>query len=61
MNKLKELRKGRNLTQKELAKLLGVDRSTIAQWERGENMPRTKMLIQIAKVFKCKVDTLLCV
>ncbi len=61
MNKLKELRKDRNLTQAELAKLLDVDRSTIAQWERGENMPRTKTLIRLAKVFKCKVDALLCV
>lgn len=60
MNKLRELRKGRNLTQEELAKILGVDRSTIAQWERGENMPRAKTLIQLAKVFKCKVDVLLC-
>ena len=61
MNKLKELRKEKNLTQAELEKLLDVDRSTIAQWERGENMPRAKMLIRIAKLFKCKVDVLLCV
>jgi transcriptional regulator with XRE-family HTH domain len=61
MNKLKELRKDKNLTQAELAKLLDVDRSTIAQWERGENMPRAKMLIRLAKIFKCKVDALLCV
>ena len=60
MNKLKELRKGKNLTQAELAKLLDVNRSTVAQWERGENMPRAKMLIEIAKIFKCKVDVLLC-
>ena len=61
MSKLRSLRQARNLTQAELAKLLDVDRSTVAQWERGANMPRAEMLIKLAKVFKCKVDTLLCV
>ena len=60
MIKLKELRKARNLTQAELAKLLDVDRTTVAQWENGVNMPRAKMLIKLAKIFKCKVDALLC-
>ncbi|WP_295155277.1 helix-turn-helix transcriptional regulator [Selenomonas sp. AE3005] len=60
MLKLKELRKARNLTQAELAKLLDVDRTTVAQWENGVNMPRAKMLIKLAKIFKCKVDALLC-
>jgi transcriptional regulator with XRE-family HTH domain len=59
--RIKERRQQLSKTQAELAKLLDVDRSTIAQWERGENMPRAKMLIRLAKIFKCKVDALLCV
>lgn len=59
MEKLKALRKARNLTQDELGKILGIDRSTISQWERGENRPRVDMLVKLARVFKCSVDNLL--
>lgn len=37
MNNLKELREKANLTQESLAKLINVDRSTIAKWETGEH------------------------
>jgi transcriptional regulator with XRE-family HTH domain len=59
MEKLKALRRARNLTQDELGKILGVDRSTVSQWERGENKPRVDVLIKLASVFKCSVDALL--
>lgn len=59
MDKLKALRQARNLTQAELAKLLGVDRTTVTQWECGKSLPRASKLIEIAKILKCDIDSLL--
>jgi transcriptional regulator with XRE-family HTH domain len=33
-------RKARGITQKDFARQLGVDPSTLARWERGERMPK---------------------
>ncbi len=59
MGKIKELRQSKKMTQAELAKLLGIDRTTVTQWEIGKNMPRAKMLLQLADIFECDVDYLL--
>lgn len=59
MGKLKALRQARNLTQAELAKLLGVDRTTVTQWECGKSLPRASKLIELARILKCDVDSLL--
>lgn len=59
MSKIKELREKRKLTQKELGDMLGVDRTTVAKWESGENQPRAGVLLTLASILKCKVDVLL--
>ena len=46
-------------TQLELARKIGVDRSTIAKWETGKSMPRAKMLPKLAECLGCTVDELL--
>lgn len=38
------LRKGGGLTQQELAKIVGVDRTAIAHWEAGRRTPDGKRL-----------------
>lgn len=38
------LRKNADLTQRELAEILGVDRTTIAHWESGRHTPNGKLL-----------------
>ena len=60
MSNLRELRLKRGLTQKELAKLLSVNRTTVTLWELGTNKPRADMLVKIAKVLRCSIDGLLC-
>jgi len=60
MSKIKELREKRKLTQGELANILGVDRSTVAKWEAGINIPRSRTLPALAKILKCKADALIC-
>ena len=59
MNRIRELRQEKQLSQEELARLLGVDRSAVAKWETGTNLPRAEKLIMMAKVFGCSVDELL--
>ena len=57
--RLRELREKRGLTQAELAKRLGVGRTTVTLWERGDNRPRIDMLVDLAKILGVKVDYLL--
>lgn len=59
MEKLKELREKRGLTQEELAKILSVSRSTVTLWELGINKPRADTLVKLAKVLHCTTDDLL--
>lgn len=60
MNKIKEMRTKRGMSQQDLADKLGVGRSTVTLWELGVNKPRADMLIELAKVFNCQVDDFLC-
>lgn len=57
--KLKELREKKGLTQEKLAEQLGVGRTTVTLWERGDNKPRIDMLVSLANILGCKVDYLL--
>ena len=43
-----ELRKEKNLTQKDLAEKLYVSDKTVSKWERGLSMPNVVLLIPIA-------------
>lgn len=58
MNPIKKYRLKAEITQKQLADRLGIDRSTVAAWELGINAPKISNLIRLSKVFKCKLDSL---
>ena len=47
-DKLREYRRVHGLTQEKMAGQLGVDPSTLAAWERGENNPRDKILNKLS-------------
>ena len=55
---LKDLRKNANMTQKELAKELGISKSVISGYEQAARLPSTSMLLKIANVFNVSVDYL---
>lgn len=57
--KLKELRQKRNLSQKELAKILKVSTGTVGNWEVGTREPDSRMLVKIADLFGVSCDYLL--
>ena len=56
--KIKETRKKRGLTQKQLAELLGVKQQNISDWERGERSPSIKNLKKLAEILNCQIDDL---
>jgi transcriptional regulator with XRE-family HTH domain len=49
--RLKTLRKEKNMTQEELAKLLNVHKGTISNWENGYRFPEERILIKLAEIF----------
>lgn len=57
--KLQELRKGRGLTQEELAEALFVSRTAVSKWESGRGYPSIDSLKAIAGYFSVTIDELL--
>lgn len=58
-NKLREVRKGRNMTQAELGMLMGKTGATICDWEKGKAQPDLDELIRLADIFQVTADYLL--
>lgn len=48
--KIKELRKEKRMTQQELARLTGINRITIGNYERGNRVPNIERIKPIAKI-----------
>lgn len=59
MNRLKELRKDKNKSQKEIAELLKVNEKTISRWEKGERPIKTDKAQLLADHFGVSVGYLL--
>lgn len=57
-NRLKQLREEKGLSQSEVAKIIGVGRTTYLKWETGENQP-TRKLDQLSQFFGVSIDYLL--
>ena len=56
---LKKARKEAGLTQKQVADALKLDRSAIAQYERGVSMPQLRNIPKICELLKTTSDKLL--
>lgn len=59
MNRIKDLRKSKNLSQKELADILFVNQTAVSQWEREVTTPTKETLIKLSDFFGVSVDYLL--
>lgn len=57
-NKIKEYRKLKGLTQKELAKAVGMGDTTIANYEKGLRTPKKNTLFKLANAFDISIDDL---
>lgn len=56
---LKEARKLRNLTQKEVARELGFVESCYANWEQGRSEPSIEMLRKLSAILSVGLDELI--
>ena len=56
--RLKDLRKDNNISQKELAKQIGVSSTCIVRWEQGSRIPTLDTASRVAKFFGVSVDYL---
>ena len=56
---LRNARKGKGLSQKELAEKLYLSTQAVSKWERGEALPDIYHVCRIAQVLGVSVDRLL--
>ncbi len=57
--RIRNLREDRDLTQKQMGKILNMSQTGYNQYEIGKNDIPTKILIELAKFYKTSVDYLL--
>lgn len=59
--RIKKLREGLDLTQKELAQKIGLKGDTaIANYESGYSIPKDEIKFKMCELFNCTIDYLLC-
>lgn len=58
-DRIKCLRRQHDITQSELAKLLGITRSSVNAWEMGISAPSTQYVVELAQRFGVSTDYLL--
>lgn len=57
-NRLKELRKLNNLTQRQISLKLGITERNYQRYETGEGLPKLSTLIELANIFNVSLDFL---
>ena len=57
-NKIRELRRERNLTQEQLAASLNISAQAVSKWEMGASYPDMAMIPTLAGLFKVSLDEL---
>ena len=55
---LQHLRATRNMTQEQLAMLVGVSRQSVTKWEAEKAYPEMDKLLKICQIFDCSLDDL---
>ena len=57
--KIALLRKRKELTQEQMAEILGVSRQSVSRWEMNMAFPEVDKLIRLSRLLECSVDFLL--
>lgn len=55
---LKTIRKNNKMSQEQLAEKVGVSRQSVSKWENGEAYPEMHNILQLCKIFNCKINDL---
>ena len=59
MERLKQLRKSKNLYQRDVAEYLGLERTTYVKYETGASMPSMDILLRLSDLYGVSIDYLL--
>ena len=59
-NRLRELRKGKKMTQIALQMHTGIEQALLSKFENGERVPPTDTLIKLADFYNVSIDYILC-
>lgn len=55
---LREVRKSKGLTQKEVAEALLISKDSLSRYERGEQDPRLEVAIRLSKYYEVAMEAL---
>lgn len=55
---LRQVRKTNEMTQAQVAELVGVERSTYTSWESGRSLPKPAQFIMLSKIFDVSFEFL---
>ena len=55
---LREVRKSKRLTQKEVAEALLISKDSLSRYERGEQDPRLDIAIRLSKYYNVSMESL---
>jgi putative transcriptional regulator len=58
MNRIKEIRQRRSLTQRQLAEIIGTTQKRISYWETERHTPTLQYAIKIATALECSLEEL---
>lgn len=58
MNRIKEFRKKKKLSQEDIAKLMKVKQNTISHWENDKRIPNVRQAIRLAEILETTVESL---
>ena len=58
-NRIRELRKQRGYTMKELGQMIGLAESTVSQYETGKRQPDNETLLKLGEIFETTVGYIL--
>ena len=59
MNRIKDLREDADITQKELAKIIGVTQATLSDYEVEKTEPKKDIWIKLSEFFNVSIDYLM--
>ncbi|MBE6149782.1 MAG: helix-turn-helix domain-containing protein [Firmicutes bacterium] len=55
---LKRIRKNKKMSQEQLAEKVNVSRQSVSKWENGEAYPEMNNILELCKIFNCKINEL---
>ena len=58
MNRIKEFRERKKLSQSDISKMLGIKQNTFSQWETGGRKPNVIQGIKLAEILDTTVENL---